>query len=135
MASVGVALVTLNTIWRERLSDPDPSLSDHGHIPGAEGYRESDAGLSETRILKSFRASGSIGWEDLFDPEGQADEGQRTKATIAIVGFYAIAGFVTVVMAYTGLTWGYHLGLFIVGYATFIIGVNYVKARRRRAAS
>jgi len=36
-------------------------------------------------------------------------------------------------MAYMGVTWGYYLGLLVVGYATLIIGVNYVKARRRKS--
>lgn len=56
----------------------------------------------------------------------------RSTATYAIIGFYVIAGVVMIAMAYMGLTWGYYFGLLIVGYATLIIGVNYVKARRRK---
>jgi len=115
-SSIGIAFVALNRFERRRaIEDTDV------------------AKLGETATLKSYRSSGSIGWKSFFDPDDQENEEARSKATYAIIGFYVIAGAVTVAMAYMGQTWGYYFGLLIVGYATLIIGVKYVKARRRKS--
>jgi Flp pilus assembly protein TadB len=115
VASIGIAFVALNKFRGKEVSE----------------YTDA-AKLGKTRTLKSFRSNGSISWEDFFDPDSQENEQMRSTATYAIIGFYVIAGVVMIAMAYMGLTWGYYFGLLIVGYATLIIGVNYVKARRRK---
>lgn len=115
VASIGVAFVALNRFSRGKA---------HGDADAVKPI--------ETKMLKSYR-SGSIGWDSFFDPDDQENEEARSTATYAIIGFYVIAGAVTVAMAYMGQTWGYYLGLLAVGYATLIIGVNYVKARRRKS--
>jgi hypothetical protein len=96
-------------------------------------HRKRDAGdtfnLGEAKSLKTYRSSGSIDWESFFDPEDNENERSRSMATYAIIGFYAVAGAVTVAMAYAGATWSIYLGLLVVGYATTIIAVNYFKAR------
>ena len=116
VASIGIAFVALNR-FRGRKASGDTDA----------------AKLGETRTLKSYRSGGSISWESFFDPDNQENEETRSTATYAIIGFYVIAGAVTMAMAYMGLTWGYYFGLLVVGYATLIIGVNYVKARRRKS--
>ena len=116
VASIGAAFVALNRFRGRKVNDDT----------GA-------ANLGGTRTLKSYRSGGSISWDDFFDPDSQENEEARSKATYAIIGFYVIAGAVTMAMAYMGVTWGYYLGLLVVGYATLIIGVNYVKARRRKS--
>ncbi len=116
VASIGVALVALNRVRRGKVSE-DTVVAKPG----------------ETRTLRSHRSGGSISWESFFDPDSQENEETRSTATYAIIGFYVVAGAVTMAMAYMGLTWGYYFGLLVVGYATLIIGVNYVKARRRNS--
>ena len=116
VASIGVTFVALNRFRRGEVSEDTDA-----------------AKLGKARTPKSFRSSGSISWDDFFNPNSQENEEARSTATYAIIGFYVIAGVVTVAMAYMGQTLGYYLGLLAVGYATLIIGVNYFKARRRKS--
>lgn len=116
VASIGITLVALNRFGGRKASDDTGAAS-----------------LGETRTLRSIRSGGSISWESLFDPDDKENEGTRSTATYAILGFYVVAGTVTVAMAYMGVTWGYYLGLLVSSYATLIIGVNYVKARCRKS--
>jgi len=111
LASTGIALVALNRAKRRGAGE--------------------DTELAERTTL-GYRSGGSISWESLFGPDDQENQEARSTATYAIIGFYVVAGAVTVAIAYMGQTWGYYFGLLVVGYATLIIGVNYVKARRRK---
>jgi uncharacterized membrane protein len=79
----------------------------------------------------SFYSQGSMRWEDFFDPKSEEQRELRKTVTYMVIGFYVISGLIVVTMAYMDLTLGYYFGLLVIAYATLIIGVNYMKARRR----
>ena len=87
VASVGITFVALNRFRRGKARENTDA-----------------AKRVETRTLKSYCSSGSISWDDFFNLDNQENEETRSTATYAIIGFYVIAGAVTMAMAYMGQT-------------------------------
>lgn len=131
LAAAGIAIAVLNLQRKGQISETPNELqfANRKYIP-PEGYVDTNVvKTGKTKTLASFASEGSMSWADFFNPrEGQ--EEKRATATYMLIGFFVIAGLVTVAMSYLGVTWGYYFGLILMGYATLIVGYNYVKARR-----
>ncbi len=131
LAAAGIAIAVLNLQRKGRINEAPNELqfANRKYIP-PEGYVDTNVvKTGRTKTLAGFTAEGSMSWADFFNPrEGQ--EEKRATATSMLIGFFVIAGLVTVAMSYLGVTWGYYFGLLLMGYATLIVGYNYVKARR-----
>ena len=106
LAAAGIAIVVLNLRRTGRITESpnDLQFADRKYIP-PEGYVDTNVvKVGKTKTLKSYVAEGSMSWADFFDPkEGQEDK--RATAAYMLIGFYVIAGLITVTMSYGRHPW------------------------------
>jgi hypothetical protein len=131
IAAIGIAIITMNLKRKGELSEKPNELQfgRRKYIP-PDGYVDTNVvKVGGTKTLASLFSGGSMKWDDFFNPKSEEHIKLRSTATYALLGFYIIAGLVTLTMAYLDLTWGYYFGLLIMAYATLIICVNYFKVK------
>jgi hypothetical protein len=129
VAALAIALVAIIFLKKGKLNEKpgEFQFSKRKHIAG-EGFVDTNiVKAGKTRTLLSFSSQGFIRWKDFFNPKNEEQIRLRNTAIYYILGFYIIAGLITMVMAYMDLTLGFYIGLLMIAYATLIIGINYKK--------
>lgn len=132
VAAIGIALVAIILLKKGKLNEKPGELqfSKRKHIAG-EGFVDTNIfKAGKTKTLLNFSSQGFIRWEDFFNPKNEEQIKLRDAAKYYILGFYIIAGLLTMAMAYMDLTLGFCIGLMMIAYATLIIGINYRKYRK-----
>jgi len=131
IAAVGVAIVALNLRGKGVLGEKPSELqfAKRKYIADVGFVDTNVVKVGRTKMLAGFFSEGSMRWDDFFNPKTEEHVEMRATVTYVVMGFYLIAGLVTVVMVYMDVTWGYYFGLLLMAYATLIIGYNFMKAR------